>query len=67
MDSTMQMLEELFAVEEAYTKDAFPTLVGVGHGVVAASATGDRILTSDAGDIQALVTASGRSVLVVPC
>ena len=39
----------------------------VDASVVAASATGDRILTSDAGDIRRLVAASGRSVLVVPC
>lgn len=35
--------------------------------VVAVAAAGDRILTSDARDIQALVQASGRRVLVVPC
>jgi hypothetical protein len=35
--------------------------------VVAVSAAGDRILTSDPGDIGALVTASGRPILVVPC
>lgn len=39
----------------------------VDASVVAASATGDRILTSDADDIRPLVAASGRSVLVVPC
>ncbi len=43
---------------------------GVGDAVratvVAVSATGDRILTSDPGDIGSLVAASGRSVVVVP-
>jgi len=34
---------------------------------VAVSATGDRIVTGDAGDIRPLVAASGRSILVVPC
>lgn len=33
--------------------------------VVAVSATGDRVLTSDPGDIGRLVAASGRSILVV--
>jgi len=45
----------------AGTKDA------VDASVVAVSATGDRILTGDAGDIRPLVAASGRSILVVPC
>ena len=44
---------------------------GVGDAadatVVAIAATGDRIVTSDPGDIRALVTASGRRILVVPC
>lgn len=35
--------------------------------VVAMAATGDRILTSDPGDIGALVAASGRTVVTVPC
>jgi hypothetical protein len=35
--------------------------------VVAVAATGDRILTSDSEDIQPLVAASGRSILVIPC
>jgi hypothetical protein len=35
--------------------------------VVAMAAQGDRILTSDPADIAALVEASGRAVLVVPC
>jgi hypothetical protein len=39
----------------------------VDASVVAASATGDRILTSDAGDIGPLVAASGRSIHVVSC
>lgn len=45
----------------AGTKDA------VDASVVAVSATGDRILTSDASDIGLLVAASGRSIHVVPC
>lgn len=45
----------------AGTKDA------VDASVVAVSATGDRILTSDASDIGLLVEASGRSIHVVPC
>ncbi len=39
----------------------------VDASVVAASGSGDRILTGDAGDISPLVAASGRSILVVPC
>ena len=35
--------------------------------VVAIANAGDRILTSDPSDIRALVSVSGRSVLVVPC
>lgn len=46
---------------QAGAKDA------VDASVVAVSATGDRILTGDAGDIRTLVAASGRSILVVPC
>jgi len=46
---------------QADTKDA------VDASVVAVSATGDRILTADAGEIRPLVAASGRSILVVPC
>jgi len=45
----------------AGTKDA------VDASVVAVSATGDRILTGDAGDIRPLVAASGRSIVVVAC
>lgn len=45
----------------AGTKDA------VDASVVAVSATGDRILTSDATYIGPLVAASGRSIHVVPC
>lgn len=45
----------------AGTKDA------ADASVVAVSATGDRILTSDADDIGPLVAASGRSIHVVPC
>jgi len=39
----------------------------VDASIVAVCAAGDRILTGDAGDIEALVAASGRSILVVPC
>ena len=39
----------------------------VDASIVAVSAAGDRVLTSDAGDIRPLVAASGRSILVVPC
>lgn len=46
---------------QAGTKDA------VDASVVAVSATGDRILTGDAGDIRPLVAASQRSTLVVSC
>lgn len=35
--------------------------------VVAMASAGDRILTSDPGDIRALVAASGLPILVVPC
>jgi len=39
----------------------------VDASVVAVSATGDRLLTSDASDIGPLVAASGRSIHLVPC
>jgi hypothetical protein len=39
----------------------------VDAGVVAAAQTGDRIITSDSGDIHPLVSASGRSIFVIPC
>lgn len=39
----------------------------VDASVVAVSSTGDRILTSDVGDIRPLVAAAGRSILVVSC
>lgn len=35
--------------------------------VVCAADSGDRIVTSDPGDIQTLVAASARSILVIPC
>lgn len=45
----------------AGTKDA------VDASVVAVSATGDRIVTGDAGDIRPLVAACGRSIVIVAC
>lgn len=39
----------------------------VDAAVVAVAAAGDRIVTSDPDDIRALVGASGRAVLVIPC
>ena len=39
----------------------------VDASVVAVSATGDRIVTSDPGDIDRLVAACERSILVVAC
>lgn len=39
----------------------------VDASVVAAAATGDRILTSDSDDIRPLVAVSGRSILVIAC
>jgi len=39
----------------------------VDAGVVTVAQTGDRIVTSDPGDIRPLVAASGRSILVIPC
>lgn len=35
--------------------------------VVAIASSGDRILTSDPDDVRALVAASGRAIVVVPC
>lgn len=43
------------------------TTDAVGASVVVVSATGDRIVTGDAGDIERLVAASGRSIFLVPC
>lgn len=46
-------------------------LAGAGDAidatVVAIAHTGDRIVTADPGDMRALVAASGRGILVVPC
>ncbi len=39
----------------------------VDASVVAISAAGDKILTSDPNDIRVLVVAAGRPILVVPC
>lgn len=39
----------------------------VDASVVAVSATGDRIVTSDPGDIRRLISAAERSILVVAC
>ncbi|MFZ2050480.1 MAG: hypothetical protein WB698_10305 [Solirubrobacteraceae bacterium] len=39
----------------------------VDASVVAISAAGDKILTSDPNDIRVLVAAAGRPILVVPC
>jgi predicted nuclease of predicted toxin-antitoxin system len=61
------------SVDQAMGRDAGVLLGRAGlrdavdATVVAVSAAGDRILTSDPDDIGALVAASGRSVLVVPC
>jgi len=46
---------------QAGTQDA------VDASVVAASASGDRILTGDAEDIRPLVAAAGRSIVIVGC
>ena len=60
-------------VDERLGREAGVLLGGAGTtdavdaSVVAVSASGDRILTSDAGDIGALVSASGRSIVVVRC
>ena len=35
--------------------------------VVAMAATGDRVVTTDPGDIGALAAVSGRAVIIVPC
>lgn len=64
---------EVRAVDEQLGREAGVLLGRAGTrdavdaSVVAVSATGDRILTSDDGDIRLLVEASGRSILVVPC
>ena len=43
------------------------TADAVDASVVAVTTTGDRILTSDPGDMRLLVAASGRSIPVIPC
>ena len=64
---------DIKAVDEPLGRDAGVLLGRAGMtdavdaSVVAVSAAGDRVLTSDAGDIRPLVAASGRSILVVPC
>ena len=64
---------EVLAVDERLGREAGVLLGRAGTrdaidaSVVAIAVTGDRILTSDADDIRPLVTASERSILVVPC
>jgi len=61
------------AVDEYDGRDAGVLLAGAAAGdavdatVVVLAVAGDRILTSDPGDIRALVAVSGRAILVVPC
>lgn len=63
---------DIRSVDQRLGKDAGVLLGRAGAGdavdatVVAVADTGDRILTSDPGDIGALVAASGRSILIVP-
>ncbi|MGH9062932.1 MAG: twitching motility protein PilT [Acidimicrobiales bacterium] len=60
-------------VDRALGQDAGVISGHAGRGdavdatVVAVAGAGDRIATSDPDDISALVSASGRAVLVVPC
>lgn len=61
------------SVDQALGRAAGVLLGRAGAGdavdatVVAVAVTGDRILTSDPGDIGALADASGRSIVVVAC
>lgn len=61
------------AVDARLGREAGLLLGGAATGdavdatVVAIAAAGDRILTSDPGDIAALVSAAGRGVTVVAC
>ena len=61
------------AVDERLGKAAGVLIGRAGAGdaaeasVVAVAANGDRLLTSDAGDLRRLVAASGRAVTVVAC
>lgn len=61
------------AVDEQLGRDAGVLLARAAAGdavdatVVAIASAGDRILTSDPGDIQSLVAAKGLPILVVPC
>ena len=64
---------EVRAVDERLGREA-GELLGRSGGddaveasVVAIAAVGDRILTGDPDDIEPLVAAAGRSILVVPC
>ena len=60
-------------VDRALGQDAGVLSGRAGRGdavdatVVAVAQAGDRIATADPGDIRALVGASGRAILVVPC
>ena len=64
---------DIKAVDEGLGREAGVLLGRAGTedavdaSVVAVSATGDRIVTSDSGDIRRLVSASERSILVVAC
>lgn len=60
-------VDERLGKEAGLLLDRAATNDAVDASVVAVSATGDRILTGDAGDIRPLVAASGRSILVVAC
>jgi hypothetical protein len=64
---------EVLAVDQGLGREAgvlrgrAGTQDAIDASVVAIATSGDRILTSDAGDIRPLVEAAGRSILVVPC
>jgi hypothetical protein len=61
------------SVDRRLGQEAGVLLARAGRGdavdatVVAVAEAGDRIVTGDAGDVRALVAASGRAILVVSC
>ena len=64
---------DVLAVDQYIGRDAGVLLAAAAAGdavdatVVVMAFAGDRILTSGPGDIRALVAASGRAIVVVPC
>jgi len=63
----VRAVDERLGREAGVLLDRAGTLDAVDASVVAISRTGDRIVTSDTGDIAALIAASQRSIFITDC